>query len=250
MKFLRIPIALLLCLVRPVYADNSVVFDTLGTATDNATITSKSFSFTVGTGSNRALVAQCKWTGLPGTPTAVWDSGGTNQSMAIITQKATSTNAQTTIVFGVVAPTSGTHTLLVSWTGSQELIMNAFAVVGADQTGGSTTFANATTTNGTSAAPAISITASQGSMAVGDVVCCSAQSLNTITQTNTFLVDGVGLVAGAGARANGGASVTFTGALAGSDVWAMTAFEIRPAFQAYVSPGTGIVVRGGKVTIQ
>lgn len=247
---MRYALTVLLCLITPAFADNSIVFDTLGTATDNATITSKSFSFTVGTGTNRALVAQCKWTGLPGTPTAVWDSGGTNQSMAIITQKATSTNAQTTVVFGLVAPTSGTKTLLVSWTGSQELIMQAFAVVGANQTGGATTFANATTTNGTSAAPAISITASQGSMAVGDVVCCSANSLNTITQTNTFLVDGVGLLAGAGARADGGTSVTFTGALAGSDVWAMTAFEIKPAFQAYASPGNGTVIRGGKVTIQ
>lgn len=249
-RFARIFLAVLLCLVRPTYADNSTVFDTIGTASDNAVAISKSFSLTVGTGSNRALIAECRWAGSPVSPTAVWDSGGTNQSMAIITQQATTGSAQTTIDFGLVAPTSGAHTLLVSWTGSLELIMQAFAVTGADQTGGSTTFANATTTNGTSAAPAITIVGSQGSMVVGAVVCCSAQGLNTLTQTNTFLVDGAGLVAGAGARANGGASVTFTGALTGSDIWAMTAFEIKPAFQTYLSPGTGTVIRGGKVTMQ
>src|ERR1700674_83973 len=70
-----------------------------------------STQFTVGSASNRALVVTVAFAGATSAQTATWDSGGTNQAMSVH-----STNGGLTVIFTLVAPTSGNKTLSVSWT--------------------------------------------------------------------------------------------------------------------------------------
>jgi hypothetical protein len=79
---------------------------------------------TVGTASNRALFLIMEWnnTAFPTGVTAVWDSGGSNQSMTLVsgTNGRNTGGGSCTAIYSLVAPVSGNKTLLVSWTGSIE----------------------------------------------------------------------------------------------------------------------------------
>lgn len=107
-------------------------------------------SFTVGSGSNRALIVgiACEATtgNHPTAPTANWDSTGTNQSMTLLSactlQLALSSDFSL-FLFGLVAPTSGNKTLsIAAMHAGADSIVAMISFTGVDQTGGTTTFKN------------------------------------------------------------------------------------------------------------
>lgn len=83
-------------------------------------------------------------------------------------------------IFGLVAPATGSHTLAASWTGSNTVNITALTASNADQTGGSTTFTNATSATGTSTSPQVAITNPSGQIAVA-----AYESAGNFTATGT-----------------------------------------------------------------
>jgi hypothetical protein len=146
-------------------------------------------TFTVGAGSNRALVvALCteSVTGsAPTAPTCRWDSTGTNQSMTLITTMSDNrdTHDCKIFLFGLVAPTSGLKTLDISGCNANtDFVFAYISFTGVDQTGGTTTFKNAIT-NGVANGTAITATVTTN---VNDGSVCSFGGNNgapTVNQT-------------------------------------------------------------------
>ena len=116
----------------------------------NALTTFTDTAFTVGSGSNRVLVValsvEVSSGSPPTTPTANWDSTGTNQSMSLIHTQSDSNDPNiSSYLFGLVAPTSGNKTLsIAALTSTSDSLIAYISFTGADQTGGTTTFKNAT----------------------------------------------------------------------------------------------------------
>lgn len=149
MKKALLALCILLSGLSPAIAQ--VAFDAvaLGVAVGSGTTGSSTF-LTIGAGANRALVVYITLlaSGAASTGvTAVWDSGGTNQSMTLIDSFSNPSDfgasPQTVLMFGLVAPTSGNKTLAISWTNSANYSIGSASFTGASQVGGTTTFANA-----------------------------------------------------------------------------------------------------------
>lgn len=139
----------------------------------NAVTSFTDASFTIGSGSNRALVVAlvCEATtgNSPTAPTVNWDSTGTNQSMTLIATMSDNRQAHDIriFLFSLVAPTSGNKTLSVAGLNANvDSLIAYISFTGVDQTGGTITFRNAITSavgNGTT------LTATVTS-AIGDAV--------------------------------------------------------------------------------
>lgn len=191
----------------------SVAFD--ADCTDTYGFSNGSLAFTpgitVGSGSNRALVALLQFDVDPGTVTVTWDSGGTNQSMTLIEKLVNSGGTGCAILFGLVAPTSGEKKVLVSW--ANTVTDNFFAAIsftGVNQTGGTTTFYNATSAqNSSTAGFTLTVTS-----AATDAAACAWAGCGTggiTTQTSIFNDHSNGqTINAAGAYNVGSASVGFT----------------------------------------
>jgi len=190
-------------------------------------------TLTVGSGSNRALVAQVTFNvKTVSAITVKWDPASTNQTVALIkTANGTGSDGRADL-YGLVAPTSGNKTLRVSWTTASDIVMNAVAWTGVDQTGGVTSFPNSTSATGTSVTPSVTITSAVGNATMD----CSANPLNTYSapsKTQTF-ADFNGNVVSAGSRAAGAASNVHS--------WTITS-------AAWVSVGTDILAAGAGDTL-
>lgn len=146
--------------------------------------------FTVGSGSNRALIVALivETTGtlnnLPATPTAHWDSTGANQNMTLVcsSQDKRATNFAAIYFFALVAPTSGNKTLSLSgFAATVNFTFTYISFTGVNQTGGATSFANAITNN-TATGPTVtaSVTAGTNDAAIGffGTNATTGQSLN------------------------------------------------------------------------
>lgn len=207
-----------------------VHLDAVATAVDTASVTTKDLTtLTVGTGTNRALVLQITWTGVPTAISVKWDPATTNQTVTQITLASTTTNSQTVALYGLVAPTSGNKTLRASWTGSQEVMMQAVSWTGVDQTGGATSFPHGTSAAGNNASPTVNITSATNNMAMSVVAAGTAQSVTAVSVTQTFLTHGIGSLEGGGSWTYGATTVTATGTLSGTDRWVITGTDILAA---------------------
>lgn len=204
----------------------AVALDAQGTQKSGAGVTTLSLTtFTVGTGTDRAigveLISKTALTSL----VLQWDSAGTPQTVALVKSQA-SVNGQVAALYGLVNPTSGNKTLKATWTGSNEACMNIVAVTGADQTGGATTFQNSAAATGNSSAPSVSVTSAVGNFCMSAVATGSLQGINSVSAIQVMLFHGAGTIEGGGSRAAGAASVTMTGTLAGTDQWAIVGMDI------------------------
>src|ERR1700757_205342 len=141
-------------------------------ASHNAVASFTDASFTVGAGANRALVValvvETTSGSNPTAPTANWDSTGTNQPMLLLRTQTDTGNANiSSFLFGLAAPTSGLKTLSIAGlTAPSDSFVSYISFTGADQTGGTTTFKNAT---GSFVGSGLTITASPAANA-GDAV--------------------------------------------------------------------------------
>lgn len=191
--------------------------------------TAADLTFTVGAGSNRALVAQIHFASDPGTVTVTWDNGGTNQAMTqIISASGTAVFAK---LWGLVAPTSGTHTLHLANTNPVGCNLAAISFTGASQVGGATTFPNSISNTGTSTTATVVITSATGNWTTGIVTTPSADP-SSPTQTQDYIdLSGTNNNA-AGSDGTGAATVTHTWTLSASNNWIMVGTDVAAVASA------------------
>lgn len=122
-------------------------------------------TFTVGAGSNRALLVSLSWSvNNPGVFSSFprWDELGVSQPMTLIPNAAANASDNTrTELYGLVNPTSGNKTLKASWLTSAELIIFIVSFNGVDQSGGAVSFPNGTSSTGGTANPSITVSSTQ-----------------------------------------------------------------------------------------
>jgi hypothetical protein len=204
----------------------SVTLDANSTApTTGAGVTTVNHTnLTVGGGSNRALVVQIETTNVISAVTVVWDAAGANQSCTLIFSKDAVGNVTRVQLWGLVAPVSGNKTLTVSWTTASDMVVNAIAFAGVDQTGGATTFPNSVGAATNDTTPTVTITSAVGNMTV-DSVGNLFEAGASPTQTQSHNANTAGLY-GFGSYAAGTASNTHAWTLSVARRWASCGTDI------------------------
>jgi hypothetical protein len=182
--------------------------------TSNAVTSITTSNLTVGSGTNRALIAQIVWSGTTTSPSANWDQLGTPQALAQV-PSAAATNTGRVELWGLVNPTSGAKQLKVSWTTSRDVYVNQLSYTGVDQTGGATSFPHGTSATGTGNNPTASVTVTSATNNAVVAAHFSAGSFLSVNNTQTFLDNVAANASGAGNRAAGAATVTLTGSISG-----------------------------------
>jgi len=167
----------------------AVALDATGTSVVTSGSSPVSFNnLTVGSGANRALLVFLTWNGSPGTVAVAWDSSGTNQSCAAIGSSPYNITTTDGVVYnglwGLVAPTSGNKTLQITFSSGTLLAVDAMSFTGANQAGGSTTFANVNTASGLSSTLTLTVTATASDAAATNWVTDNA--VTSMTQTALF----------------------------------------------------------------
>lgn len=185
-------------------------------------------NLTVAAGSNTVLVAILLTSADPGTiSAATWAA----LTLTLIGSAAASSGRRV-YLYGCVAPTTGNQSLAFTTTNTVDSLLYGVAFDGANQTGGSTTFANFNSATGTSANPSVAITTANGNATV-DAAGSAVAGWDTATTnvTKLFAKNGATSVDGGAAYAlNTGSSQTHTWTT-GSAAW--------------VSAGVAIVAVGG-----
>lgn len=145
-----------------------VAFDAGGTVQTGAAVSGATglsdTSLTVGTGTKRALVYGVYFNGIssaPGGVSAVWDSGGTNQSMNLLdTVGSTLGTLGFVAVYGLLNPTSGNKTFKISgWSGTENLCVLGASFTAVSAVGNNTAQTRNTTSNTATANNACTSTA-------------------------------------------------------------------------------------------
>jgi hypothetical protein len=206
----------------------AVAFDAKSTsATVAASSPTTNTTHTIGSITNGVLVAFVGFfTGVTTVNSVVWDAAGTNQSMTLIGTLAVATNI-TVGIYGLVAPTTGNKTLTATWTGTAtECFLASASYSGADQTGGSTTFANANKATGT-ASSAVSVTLSGGTANDMAVAIGGDDNGNWSSGSDTQLWSSVGNDAYFAQYGASSASKTITDTLSAASNWAIAAVNIK-----------------------
>lgn len=224
----------------------AVAFDANSPAfvdTNGTSVPSLSVSLTVGTGTDRALTAEVVHYAPSGgyVSGVTWTVGSTVQNLSPIVANANASAGFMPDLWGLVNPTSGNGTLTATF--SPDITygsLNAQSFTGADQTGGTTTFYNATLNTGTTGTPSTTITSAAGDMAVDAV---NATALGSPTQTQTYLDT---LIGNGGSRASGAASVTFAWSGSTPYYWAqaVTAIRAAPSSGGGGLPQKDVLIRG------
>lgn len=159
----------------------NVSVEAVGTKLYNgAAVTSQNYTgITVGSGSHRALAVLINFDNagmVVSAVSAVWDSGGTNQSMTQLVAGL----VEIPYIFGLAAPISGNKTLALSWSGASRIFVDAVSFINVDQTGGATSFPGAQVG---SAVATLTVPSAAADM----VICCGGGGTPIGTLTGTIL---------------------------------------------------------------
>ena len=204
----------------------NVTIDAAGSVASGSTSPLDDISLTIGSGSNRALIVAITQASTSSTITSVvWDPTGANQALTAIVGKAA--GSRRCDLYGLVNPASGNLTLRVSWSGgSKAFKFCGMAVTNADQTGGATTFRNATSASDASGPsdPSLAITSATGDMTVDVAQAGSVDTISTPTKTQIWL-NTTGTLDGGGSRAAGAATVTHAWTVGG--IWSQVGCSIK-----------------------
>lgn len=127
-----------------------VTLDNAGTFAYAASTTMADATVTVGAGTNRALTAALVFDNKSVSGVSVvYDPAGANQPLSLIRSEVTTGSYGRAELWGLVAPATGaSKTVRVSWTGSSDIVFSATSWTNVDQTGGTTSFARATSNTG------------------------------------------------------------------------------------------------------
>lgn len=190
-------------------------------------VTSLSYTgITVGSGLvNGALVAMISIGAAITAPTAVWDSGGTNQSMAVL--GSVTFSGDTVVLFGLRAPIAGNKTLLFSWTGSAAgNTACAISFSGVSQTSNAAAFSNFNSSTGNGTSVLVAVTTKTGDMVVGQLG-SGGQALSAVGPTQIYLDNtSVGFFT-AGARGTGAASAVLVATAASAVNWIAAGIDVN-----------------------
>lgn len=187
-------------------------------------------SFTVGSGSNRAMVAGLMvfWSSTVGVLTVKWDAAGTNQTLTAITgATATSSDGAISILYGLVAPTSGAKTLTVSATQPFFINVSILTVTGANQTGGTTTFTHGAGAINSDNPARLTVTSATTNLvyALGS---CFGQTFTGTVSPGTSIGVTNGDVASESQYATGAATVATTETMGSNCNWSSAGVSISP----------------------
>lgn len=189
---------------------------------------------TIAAGSNRALIVNLIWSAAPGTVAVIWDFSGAAQAMTQIGTNTTSPGGRVVQLWGLVAPGVGSLGIRITYTNTVDVLVEATAYDGVDQTGGTTSFAHFASASGTSTTASTGAITSAVNNLTHDVFTAPVGSA-TPNQTQNFFTSGAGGVDGGSSRAVGAASNTHTWTIS-STAWASAGVDI-------------VAVGGGAVTV-
>lgn len=211
----------------------AVAFDAVATADSHTTgttvVTLSNALLTVGSGSNRALIAVVTWesTSAPTAISAKWDTAGANQTMTQIGSTISNGNFRTAL-FGLLAPASGNKNFTLSWTNTASCYLSLIAFTGVDQTSIAVAFPHFNSATGTSVGPAtVNITSAPGNYTVAEFVSSPAGDLTTLNQTTLYAPDITDPnMSGAANYAVGAASNTHSCTISASAVWGVCGCDV------------------------
>lgn len=166
----------------------AVAIDATGTEAKSGTaVTSFNFTgLTVGAGlSNSAILVMLSFDANVSALSATWGA----QTLTRIGTGVLNGTLRSEM-FGGVAPTSGNQTLALAWTTASQVAAQAISVTGANQTGGTTTFAHSNTaTSSASNVVSVAITSATGDMVAAAVVTTVSFNVTPFVITNGTLVN-------------------------------------------------------------
>ena len=199
----------------------AVTVDATGTAVVGDTNTVLTFNNLTITASGTALLAYLTFfqaTPAPTSVAATWNSVALTQITTV-----TGATGQIAQLWGLASPTTGNHTLSVSWTNTAFATVDAMSFKGTASTF-ATIFKNAATNTGSSATASVSVTVSAGDFGAG----CFSLDAGAVLSTNQtqFYVDNANSVCGGN---YGTATGTFSGTLDATRSWAAVGCDIAAA---------------------
>src|ERR1700719_1791975 len=189
-------------------------------------------SFTIGTGSNRAMVYGLNfgWSTYtqPTGISVVWDPTGANQPLSLIVQSPNTSGNVFAQLWGLVAPVSGNKSLAVSWASPVDLVKAAgVSFIDVDQTGGTTTFNNANTNFGTFANVVnLTVLTTANDAAVGDAVGTGPGNFASFGLQNIFH-DTSGFMNAAASYEINGTTAAFNMSASGYNNWSSIGTNIK-----------------------
>jgi hypothetical protein len=169
---------------------------------------------TIVAGTHIALVAQIAISVAATGLSLVWDAAGANQSLTQIgTIGDGIANYQ---LWGLVAPVTGNKLLTASWTNNATIIIGASAYNNVSQIGGSSSFGNFTTNQGTGTTTSLTVTVPISALAIDFSGNAGSQNMSAPTQTQLFIDNTFNIDVGASYGTSGvfgwtvGASTSWT----------------------------------------
>src|SRR6266436_718529 len=212
----------------------AVVFDAQSSAdiTGAAAVSfSDSTNLTVGTGSNRALLALLAWssTAAPTGISITWDGVALSAVSSANSVHGTAGNTQ---IYGLVNPNSGTKTLAGSWTGSRDFYVAAIAYTGVEQSSAANAFTSGSFANGGSTSASITINPAFGDTALGNAnvaIMGAAANFSSVTEGIQVFLDNTQTAKGCGARIAGSNSIIHLTASLTSGNWTISTCRIVQA---------------------
>ncbi len=209
-------------------ATGQVVFDaqTSPVITNNSGNSFSNTNLTIGSGSNRALIAFLALGSAFETPSMTWNS----VSLTLLSSIADTSNNQKVYAFGLLNPASGTGPLVGSWTNAISYFASGISFTGVDQTSNAVAFPHTTTATGTSTTVSVTVTSTTSNM-VAAVQGSSFQGAVAPSPSDTSIFNGV-TTSGYGASANrkaGIASTVLTSTLNSSQPWSTIGVDIQAA---------------------
>ncbi|MGI9067891.1 MAG: beta strand repeat-containing protein [Pyrinomonadaceae bacterium] len=195
-----------------------------------ANVTTLTWSHTVGTGSNRILIVGVSIFGGGLTVSSV-TYGGT--ALTRIGGQTDSGNKVRMEIWKLVAPASGTASIVVTPSAATRVVGGAVSFNNVDQTIPNGTFASA---SGSSTAPSVNVTSATGEVvidtlvATGDAISASVGAGQTQRWNKTTGSTSTEVL-GAGSTEPGASTVTMSWTLGFSKKWAIGGVSLKPAAQ-------------------
>jgi hypothetical protein len=241
-----------------------VTLDNAGASAYAASTTTADATVTVGPGTNRALTVGLVFDNKSvSNVSVVYDPAGANQALALIKSEVTTGSYGRAELWGLIAPATGTSkTVRVSWTGSSSIVFSATSWTNVDQTGGTATFAHATSNTGVARPTTVQVTSGVHDVTIDSAVCQEGFSdVAWPGQATLFhqFIDNLGTNGTASAYQRGSATGyhrmvgsldTSAWAMVGCDIVAVGSGGCTPPATPTITPGGPTTFcAGGSVTL-
>lgn len=232
---------------------SGVTFDAVGTADSGSAQTTLTPTITVGSDSNRILIAGIAHRTTTNTISSV--SSSVDGALTLLSWHATSpgTNVGCALYYKI-APTAGAHTVTVTFSEAQNAAANLVSYEGVSQTA---PFSAVSTAGGNTSPATITMASSTDNIGIVHL-CASVDTAETITpnasqterwEENAGIAGGANRVSALSAK-QGDSNVTLSWTITGTAVWNLTGVSLQPPSAAGSAPtmGTPSTVLVGNTT--